>query len=676
MVVGNTDALPLIRLCGIRKQYGGKNGEPAVEVLHGIDLEIHAGEFVALVGSSGSGKSTLMHILGCLDRPSLGTYYFAGQDIASLNADQLAWLRREAFGFVFQGYHLIPTLDVLHNVQVPALYAGTPARERQAQATMLLNRLGLENRAGYQPNQLSGGQQQRVSIARALINGGHVILADEPTGALDSHSGAEVMALLRELADVGHTIILITHDLQVASQARRVVRISDGRIVDDTAQNTESGREFDSILEGVSMPAVTAPSLDAHAFMTRMVQGVSHNASWLTDASEALSSAWRTLWVNRFRTVLTLLGIVIGVASMIVLTAVGQATSEKALRQMETFGGVHRMSIWGSIDSTTGIQGNISYADIGQVQSVRNIRLTSPFLTAGGVLLRAGNVVLAANVWSVSAQALEIFNWKVARGIFFTEEDENNLATVAVLGKRTKEHLFGLETDAVGQYILINQVPFRVIGELTEIGTDSGNSSDDDMVVLPFSTGSRRVAGVINPAGIQLLIESLDTIDQTVQDITATLQEARGVNDFRIANNPGRIKEQQEAERDQALLLALIAGISLVVGGIGVMNIMLMAVKERTREIGIRMATGARQRDIQRQFVAESIMVSLVGGVVGVVIGLLIGVALILWDVPVIFSIRAMLLAFSCAVATGLIFGLMPAHQAARLDPVVALARE
>ena len=258
---------PLIELIDLHKSYGGE-GEPSVEVLHGLSLAIHAGEFVALMGASGSGKSTLMHILGCLDRPTSGSYRFAGRDISACTADELAWLRREAFGFVFQGYHLIRTLDALHNVQVPAVYAGISIEERQRRAAALLERLGLSERGSHRPRQISGDQQQRVSIARALMNGGHVLLADEPTGALDSRSGAEVIALLKELAEAGHTVILITHDPQVAQAARRIVRIRDGRIVEDRANEVNDAND-----------GATSPSLDPRNFMARMVQGVTHGAS-------------------------------------------------------------------------------------------------------------------------------------------------------------------------------------------------------------------------------------------------------------------------------------------------------------------------------------------------------------------------------------------------------------
>lgn len=205
-----------------------------MEVLHGITLDIRAGEFVAIKGASGSGKSTLMNILGCLDSPSGGEYLLDGEDVSTLDADELAALRRRTFGFVFQSYNLIATSTAQENVEVPAIYAGMPAAERHERAAELLGSLKLGDRLDHRPNQLSGGQQQRVSIARALMNGGRIILADEPTGALDSQSGEDVMALLRSMHEQGNTIIVITHAREVAERADRLIEIRDGQILSDT----------------------------------------------------------------------------------------------------------------------------------------------------------------------------------------------------------------------------------------------------------------------------------------------------------------------------------------------------------------------------------------------------------------------------------------------------------
>lgn len=654
----------LIDLRGIRKSYGGtargpdNRPVPAVEILRGIDLAIHAGEFVAIVGASGSGKSTLMHILGCLDRPTSGEYRFAGHDIARFSADELAWLRREAFGFVFQGYHLIATESARENVEVPAIYSGMPVAERERRAADLLTRLGLGERLDHRPGQLSGGQQQRVSISRALMNGGHIVLADEPTGALDSKSGAEVMQLLEDLADRGHTIILITHDRSVAARARRVIEIRDGQVIADS---------------GPAAAGRSRPSLDADTFVDAMSAGVARTASLLADTREALRAAWRVLWINRFRTLLTLLGIIIGVASVIVMLAIGAGTEREVIEKMASFG-TNRLYVIPGGDNPRGPGGVLTEADVQMVRQVPNVAAAMPFLQ-GNVTVRYASKDVQVPLWAVTSDASRILNWKTSRGIFYTPQDDRHLSTVVLLGKRVREKLFG-SANPVGHYLLVNNVPFQVIGELDEKGATSGDADDDNVILMPYSTGSRRIVGTTNLSWISVLVDKLDLADQTASTITSTLEAAHHVHDFQVYNSAASVKAQTETQSTLTLMLGLIAAISLVVGGIGVMNIMLMTVKERTREIGIRMATGARQRDILRQFLTEATLVSGVGGIVGVAGGLLVGAILIACNVPAIFSIRAIIGAFACAVLTGLVFGFMPARQAARLDPVAALSSE
>ena len=323
---------PLIELHAIRKVYGGVD-TPQVQVLKGISLSIHAGEFVAIVGASGSGKSTLMNILGCLDRPTSGRYLFAGQDVAGLDTDELAWLRREAFGFVFQGYHLIPSASAQENVEMPAIYAGIPAAERHARAAALLSRLGLAERTGNRPHQLSGGQQQRVSIARALMNGGHIILADEPTGALDSHSGADVMTLLDELASQGHVVILITHDREVAARAKRIIEVRDGEVISDSAHGAQPLTDTPNTLQAIDL-------------RQRLNQGSEARGAWKGELLDAVHAAWRVMWINRFRTALTLLGIVIGVASVVVMLAVGEGSKRQVMAEMGALLGIRLAAPW------------------------------------------------------------------------------------------------------------------------------------------------------------------------------------------------------------------------------------------------------------------------------------------------------------------------------------------
>jgi macrolide transport system ATP-binding/permease protein len=645
---------PLIELQGIRKRYGGHDGAPAVEVLRGLTLSIGAGEFVAIVGASGSGKSTLMHLLGCLDRPSDGIYRFAGQDVASLNPDELAWLRREAFGFVFQGYHLIATESARENVEVPALYAGMPAAARHARSEALLKRLGLGERLDHRPNQLSGGQQQRVSIARALMNGGRIILADEPTGALDSSSGAEVMALLGELADAGHTIILITHDRKVAAQARRVIEISDGEIVEDSG--------------AVVIPSTSTalPPLD----MSRAAHDT--GASLGTELLDAARAAWRVLWINRFRTGLTLLGIIIGVASVIVMLAIGLGTRQQVMAQLGAFGS--NLLYMASRGESSRIPGrSITLADLDALKDVPGITHVLPNVT-GNKVIRHGNLDVQTYVRGTGPALPQIQTWPVAKGGFFTEEDEREMATVAVLGAHLAEKLMPDVANPVGQNILIGNVPFQVIGVMSAKGALTGEKDEDDVLLLPFSTAGIRVFGQREPTYTVMAVADVKRVTEVEAAVDAAMFERHRIRDYGISNAAASIAAEAKTQDNMTIMLSLIAAVSLVVGGIGVMNVMLMTVRERTREIGIRMATGARRRDILRQFLTEAVLVSVVGGVAGIVVGVTVAGLLLVWDVPVIFSLSAIAGAFACAVVTGLVFGFMPARKASALDPVVALA--
>lgn len=646
-------AVPLIALRDIRKRYGGLDGAPAVEVLRGVTLSIAAGEFVAIVGASGSGKSTLMHLLGCLDRPSAGSYCFDGHDVASLDTDALAWLRREAFGFVFQGYHLIPSESARENVEVPAIYAGMPEAARRVRASALLQRLGLEERLDYRPAQLSGGQQQRVSIARALMNGGRIILADEPTGALDSKSGAEVMALLHELADAGHTIILITHDRKVAQQARRVIEIHDGQIIADSGP--------------APAPASNLPPLDMQQ------AGHDRGASTWADLREASRTAWRVMWINRFRTGLTLLGIIIGVASVIVMLAVGTGSQQRVMAEMEIFG-ARTMYISPMPQSSRARSGKLTLDDVDTIRQVSNVTVAMPYIE-GQVIVRRGNIDHQTEGGGATTDFPQALSWTISHGILFDQRDLDSLAKVAVIGASVRKALFADGSDPIGQDILIDSVPFQVIGVLASKGAGNGEDQDE-RVVVPLTTAAARLYGHNNPNWIAVQIGDPKQANDTAAAIGAALEKTRRTKDVRIYNHAETVRVQSETESTMTLMLGLIAAISLLVGGIGVMNVMLMTVRERTREIGIRMATGARERDIMRQFLAEAVLVSLVGGVAGVLIGLAIGMLLMAWNVPVIFSLSAIIGAFSCAVATGLIFGFMPARKAARLDPVIALASE
>ncbi|WP_246264456.1 MacB family efflux pump subunit [Aromatoleum toluvorans] len=640
---------PLIALSGITKTF--RTGELAVEVLHGIDLTIYPGEFVAIVGSSGSGKSTLMNILGCLDRPTTGTYRFMGRDVAGFDRDELARLRRETFGFVFQSYNLIGGASARENVEVPAVYSGMPPAERHARASELLGSLGLAERTGHRPSQLSGGQQQRVSIARALMNGGRVILADEPTGALDSKSGAEVMQLLRGLSAAGHTIILITHEREVAEQAQRIIEIRDGDIVSDPGPRPPTGPEPDF-----------APHID--------------RTSHLSDLVEATRTALRALRANLFRAALTLLGIVIGVAAVIAMLAIGDGAKQDVIDRISSMG-TNLLTVRPGAPNQRGRETTATLVpdDVRAIGELPNVLAAVPEQSTG-VTVRYGTSDYRSSATATGADYTIARDWPVAHGTFFSADDERRYATVTAIGQTVAKALFGDE-DPVGKYVLVNNLVFQVVGVMGPMGATPWGSDQDDVIFVPFTTGSLRLTGQRHLRSAIVAVEDVAQIDDT-QEAVRTLLQARhsGIEDFQIRNMAQIIESASETQNTLTVLLGTVAAISLLVGGIGVMNIMLVSVTERTREIGIRMATGARMKNILQQFLIEALVVSALGGLIGVAVGLGAAAVIEAFDKPVVYSLFPVLLAFGCAFATGLIFGYLPARKAARLDPVVALASE
>jgi macrolide transport system ATP-binding/permease protein len=648
-------AAPLIELRDLRKVYA--TGEVAVEALKGLTLSIAAGEFVAVMGQSGSGKSTLMHILGCLDRPTDGAYLFRGQDVAALDPDEIAELRRDAFGFIFQSYNLITTSTAVENVEMPAVYAGTSAAARRDRAEELLTTLGLADRFDHRPNQLSGGQQQRVAVARALMNGGQVIFADEPTGALDSRSGAEVMALLKRLNAEGHTIVLITHDRDVASHADRVIELKDGEVVADS----DPWRAGQAALHPIPAGGVVE---------------VGGMPAWFSESAEALKMALRSLRVNLFRTVLTLLGIVIGVASVVAMLAVGDGAKQSVLKRISAMG-TNLLLVRPGSPNTRGSGGVATLVtdDALAIADLPNVVAAVPLRT-GTVTVRYGNMDVQTDADGTWPDFTLVRDWPVADGTFIEDADVTNYAPVVALGKTTAGELFPDGADPIGKYVLMNNVPFQVIGVMSAKGATPWGSDQDDGTFVPLSTASLRLFGKYHLRAIMVLVDDLAQIGATENAINQILTQRHRVTDFRIRNMAAIMEAASETQNTLTVLLGAIAAISLLVGGIGVMNIMLVSVTERTREIGIRVATGARTANILQQFMTEAVVVSGIGGVLGVGLGLGVAQVIAMVGKPIAFSVTPVVLAFSCAFLTGITFGYMPARKAATLDPVVALGAE
>ncbi|CAI0779876.1 Macrolide export ATP-binding/permease protein MacB [Serratia liquefaciens] len=645
----------LLELSGISRSY--QSGDQTVAVLKNVSLSIEAGEMVAIMGASGSGKSTLMNILGCLDKPSAGVYRVAGQDVATLDSDALARLRREHFGFIFQRYHLLPHLSAAHNVEVPAVYAGLGKAARRERAVALLQRLGLSERVSYRPSQLSGGQQQRVSIARALMNGGQVILADEPTGALDSHSGEEVMTILKQLREQGHTVIIVTHDPAVAQQAERIIEIRDGEIIADSRPDGQSNPNAKP-LEMVT----PAPSWQQTIGRFR----------------EALVMAWRAMAASKMRTALTMLGIIIGIASVVSILVIGDAAKQMVLADIKSIGtntvDIYPGKDFGDDDPT--FRQALKYDDLAALREQPYVSALSPSI-ASSMRLRLGNVDVAANVNGVSEQFFRVYGMTFTEGVGIDQLQVQSQSQTVVIDANTQRRLFPNQKEVVGRVILVGNMPATVVGVAKEKQSMFGSSKTLN-VWVPYSTMANRLMGNAYFDSITVRIRDGYNSQEAEQQLTRLLTLLHGKKDVFTYNMDSLVQTAEKTTRTLQLFLTLVAVISLVVGGIGVMNIMLVSVTERTREIGIRMAVGARSGDVLQQFLIEAVLVCLVGGALGITlsfaIGLLVQVVLPGWQIS--FPPAALLSAFVCSTAIGVVFGYLPARSAARLNPIDALARE
>ena len=646
-------ASPLLELKSVSRTYAS-GGEP-LTVLKEVNLAIQSGEFVAVMGASGSGKSTLMNIVGCLDKPSSGTYCIRGIDVASLDGDALAALRRDTFGFIFQRYNLMSDLSAVENAEVPAVYRGVAQAERTTRASELLRELGLGDRLQHHPGQLSGGQQQRVSIARALMNGGPVILADEPTGALDSQGGKEVMAILVKLHGQGHTIIVVTHDSDIAAYANRLVRIADGQITSDEQQQRADTRVQSQARE-TDRPAKPGVAV----------------------LGESLKMAWRSLLRNRMRTALTMLGIIIGVASVVALMAIGNGAKQDVLERIQAMGTDLLTIMRGppAIRASANIVTSFLPEDLPSIQSVPGVAMAVPETTLSS-LLRFGDQDLTVAVVGTGEDFPKVHDWPPQSGVFFSAEHVKRYAQVVVLGQTAARNLFPAETTPPGQYVLIGSAPFLVIGVLSSKGLTSRGDDMDNSVWLPYTTAGARVFGQRFFNDVVVRVKPGADMGAVQTELHTLLIKRHRKEDFNIRNMADTIATANETQNTLTYLLAAIAVISLVVGGIGVMNIMLVSVTERTREIGIRMAIGARGFDVMFQFLTEAVMVCFIGGLAGVAVGIGGGLATsVIAGWRVIFTIAPIVIAFACAFLTGLLFGYLPARKAARLDPIEALARD
>lgn len=652
--------MALLELCGVVRKF--QTGDASIAALRGIDLSIEAGEFVAIVGPSGCGKSTLLNLMGCLDRPNAGSYKVGGRDTSKLDAEALAALRREHFGFVFQRYHLLPQLNALDNVEVPGIYAGLPSKEREARATALLTRLGMAQRLSHRPSQLSGGQQQRVSVARSLMNGADVILADEPTGALDSESGKALLVLLRELNEQGHTVIVVTHDHNVASVADRTIEFHDGIIIKDTGRLQRNAGDG-APAEQPQRPQ-RAPTLGRFAGEFR----------------EAFTLALKSVMGNRMRSALTMLGVIIGTASVVTIMAVTQgarASIEKSVGKLAA----NSLDVWRGKGWGDDLAGSITTLTPSDIQILSQL----PFVTGVSpqantdMRLRHGQKDVKGEASGAGANGVAINGVLLGSGRDLSGDDVAESRQVVVISEGVRSKLFEEGEDPLGQQILVGEIPFSVVGVSAKLsGGIRFNWDGGETVWIPYTTALTRILGRNYFDGLHVHLRSDVAPALAEKRVTELIARAHGKKDFNVQNRASQWQEFSNVTLVFSLVMGLIAAISLFVGGVGVMNIMLVAVAERTQEIGIRVAVGARPADIARQFLIEAVTLCVVGGVIGLSLAALLcfGVSLATDKMQPAISLASVLAAFGTCSAIGIIFGWLPARRAAHLDPVVALARE
>ncbi len=655
----------MIELKDIRKTY--KMGDVEVKALDGVSLKITSGEFVAIMGASGSGKSTLMHIIGLLDRPDSGSYQLGDREITKLTDEQLSMLRNRMIGFVFQQFHLLPRMTALENAELPLIYAGK--RHLKGKAKQELDGVGLSDRIYHRPNEMSGGQQQRVAIARSLVNDPLIIFADEPTGNLDSKSKDEIINILKKLNDKGKTIVIVTHEKEIAVYAKRVILMRDGRIISDQAQPQD---------RKVS---------DVTAIEDNLVNNVLSQPQKISGGIKVLDYVRQSvfaMWSHKMRSVLSILGILIGVAAVIAMLALGTGAKESIEKQLSSLGSNLLLIRPGSpklqgVALESGTFTRFTFIDVAAIRKLPQI--SRAYASVSG----RGQLVYANKNWNtqVEGDGVEYTQMRAAVpvvGRFFTEQEERMRDKVAVLGMTVVKELFG-DTNPVGETIRINLINFKVIGILPVKGASTFRDQDD-VVVIPVTTAMYRVFGKQYVDSIFAEVKSPDLIEEAQDAISELIFKLHhlGKDDedtFQIRNMSDIKNTLEQTTKTMSILLGSIAAISLLVGGIGIMNIMLVSVTERTREIGLRKAIGATNKDIMVQFLIEAVLMSFLGGIAGVAMGAGVSWLITLfagWTVKV--SAFSIILASVFSLVVGVVFGLWPAHKASQLDPIEALRYE
>lgn len=641
----------MIKLENISKTF--KFGENEIYALKNINLTIQKGEFVAIIGQSGSGKSTLMNILGALDTPSSGSYFIDGREISRFDLDELAMLRSKKFGFVFQRYNLISTLNSMQNVALSAVYAGVEKSVREAKANEILSDLGLGDKTQNLPNKLSGGQQQRVSIARALINGGEIILADEPTGALDSKSGIKVMEIIKNLHEKGHTIILVTHDSNIAEWANRIIEIKDGEILTDTKKS-----ELKFELKEQNLPQKREFSANFDRF------------------KESFKMSISSIFAHKLRSILTMLGIIIGVMSVICVIALGKGSQEQIMSSIKRIG-TNTIEIFpgsGFGDMRSGRIKTLTRDDASYLAKQNFLDYSTPNTNTSGVITYA-NKNINGSLRGGGKDSLAVNGITLQSGRTFSADDIENSRAVVIIDQNAKNELFADE-NPIGKTIFFNRRPLSIIGVAAP--NDAFGSSENVRIYAPYTSVINNITGDRYIHSITVKVK--DDIDSQAAEerVKKLLSQKHGKSDFFTFNSDTIKQTVESTTQTMQLLIASIAAISLIVGGIGVMNIMLVSVTERTKEIGIRMAIGARKSDILQQFLIEAVLLCVLSGIIGVILAFFAG-EIFNWlnlDFVMRFSVAPVVLSIVASSAIGIIFGYIPALQASKLNPIDALLQE
>lgn len=625
-----------------------------ITVLKNINLTIQKGEMVAIVGASGSGKSTLMNILGCLDKPDQGFYFLSGENVSNHSSDQLSEIRREKIGFIFQKYHLLNDLTAIGNIEIPAIYANKDKKYRSNVAISLLNQLGLKGREHHKPNQLSGGQQQRVSIARALVNGGEIILADEPTGALDTQSGQEVLSILKSLHKQGYTLVIVTHDHNVAHSAGRIIELKNGEILSDTGASEIYSRQ-------------QAPLQFKHKYTL---------AGKLGRIKEAGKMAFKAMNAHRLRTFLTMAGIIFGIASVVTVEALGTGAKIKTIENIRELG-TNTISIFPGnsfFDESASNVKTLTTDDSDLLAKQIFIESASPEISMTNNV-RIGSGTASASIKGVSSDFFHVQGMPFIKGGNFT--NDRDAAQEAIIDFNTANALAAKsENNILGETILVGAVPLKIVG-IVKIQSEQEQNKIN--IWVPYTTMMYRIQGQQHLSSIVVRVK--DGFSNTVAEeiIIDMLMLRHKIKDFMLFNRDQYRKTIEQTASTLNTLIMSVASIALTIGCFGVMNIMLVSVSERTHEIGIRVAVGARRRDIMQQFLIEAVVVCLVGGVLGIIFSFLIGVL-----IPIITSNKILLVyswriafgAFIFSSLIGVIFGYLPAKKAAAMNPVASLASE